>query len=258
MAANGLVRRGMVFLAGVTVLVSGCSSDDGDRVRAEKEEKPEVKVASEPTASEENLKTESTPVWKAWKTSDGKVMAHGAAEIKNKGKKPIRFDSARLNFLGKDGRVLATEEVLSVVPKVIQPGESAYVGGTVQMEPAKKPEELREVTVNADFHPTYRKPVKLKTEGLQTTESVGERKLVTGQVSNPNGETVKDVLIVTALKDSRGKLVAVVGDYLNTGIPPGGQTGFTARDDRLPPELTDQATQAEAHAYPLFTGEDNQ
>ncbi len=238
---------------GLLLLVSACSSDSETPEEAKANPKEQVQLAQ--AEAPRQFKVKSTPVWDSWKTSEGKVMAHGAAEIKNTGKKPVRFDSVQLRFQDKDGRLLAKEEVLAVVPKVIHPGESAYVGSTVPMEAAQKPEELREVTLHTEYHPAYKEPAELQVKELQRDERDDRQPVVRGKVANPDRETVQDVFVVTALKDKEGQLVAVIGDYLNRDIRPGDRIGFTAQDDQLPAEVTDQATQVEAHAYPLFVGE---
>ena len=99
--------------------MAGCSTE-GETPRKEEKSAKEVQMEEDPQAH----KIKSDTVSKTWKMSNGKVMAHGAAEIKNTGKKPVQLDSARLRFLGKDDRQLVEKEVLTIVPKVIQPGES--------------------------------------------------------------------------------------------------------------------------------------
>lgn len=239
-------RAGLGLLTAVSLVLAGCSAD-GERAEKEEKEKKTLQV-------EEKHKIRNITVSTAWKTSKGKVMAHGAAEIKNTGKKPVQLDSARIQFLGKDDRILAEQEILAVVPKILQPGESAYIGQTVHLKGAKSTKELQEVILDTDDIPTYIPPVKLETESLTHEKNGKDSTTVTGNVKNPNSKRVESVFVTTALKNKQGNLIAVISDYLDPGIPAGGQAKFRAHDDKLPTSLTKQATQLEAQAYPVFEG----
>lgn len=229
--------------------VAGCSTE-GETPRKEEKSAKEVRMEEDPQAH----KIKSDTVSKTWKMSNGKVMAHGAAEIRNTGKKPVQLDSARLRFLGKDDRQLVEKEVLTIVPKVIQPGESAYVGATVHLRRAKSTGELKEIALDADYLPSYISPVKMETESISREKRDEKFTTVTGTVKNPNDQQVESILVTAALKNKQGNLIAVITDYLDPGIPAGGQARFRAYDDKLPATVTQPATDLEVSAYPVFEG----
>ncbi|MFD1434385.1 FxLYD domain-containing protein [Kroppenstedtia eburnea] len=250
MAVYRWSRAGLGLLMALSVIAAGCSTEGGS---AGKDEKPVKSIRKEKDPQEHKIKNNT--VSKVWKTSDGKVMAHGAAEIKNTGKKPVQLDSARLRFLGKDDRQLVEKEVLTIVPKVIQPGESAYVGATVHLRRAKSTGELKDMALDADYTPSYIPAVKMETESLSRDANDGGFTTVTGTVKNPNDQQVESILVTAALKNKQGNLIAVVTDYLDPGIPAGGQARFRAYDDKLPAAVTKPATDLEVSAYPVFEGE---
>lgn len=250
MAVYRWSRAGLGLLTVLSVVAAGCSAE-GESAR--KDEKPGKSIQMEKDPQEHKIK--SNTVSKAWKTSKGKVMAHGAAEIKNTGKKPIQLDSARLRFLGKDDRQLIEKEVFTIVPKVIQPGESAYVGATVHLRRAKSTGELKEMVLDADYTPSYIPPVKMETESLSRDPNDGGFTTVTGTVKNPNDKQVESILVTAALKNKRGNLIAVISDYLDPGIPAGGKARFRAYDKKLPSAVTKSATDWEVSAYPVFEEE---
>lgn len=243
---------GVGLMTVLTLIVTGCSTE-GDS--AQKKEESQVKAKKE--EHKEELKIKDTTVSTSWETSDGKVMVHGAAEIKNTGEKPLQFDSVQLKFMGKKDHLLAKEEILAVVPRIIQPGESAYVGGTVQIKKAKSTKDLKDVAVEAEVHPAYISQMKLETESLKKTKDKKKKStIVKGTVKNPNDKQVESVLVTTAMKDEKGKLVAVLSDYLVPGIPPAGEAKFKADDQKLPYKLTKKATQLEGYAYPVIKEEE--
>lgn len=244
-----------LLVAGVSAvaLLAGCSlgadptKEKQDAVKKKEEEERAKREEEKPKVEMDQV------VGEAWKDSDGKIRAHGGAEIKNIGKKPIEFDSIRLNFLDQQGKVIGKKDVLAVVPKILKPGESAYVGATIPLKSAKDDKDFKEVAVQSKHHPALKKPVRLHVEQLQMKKAKGNQPFsVTGTVENTQEMEAQDIFVVIGIKDKKGNLLGVLSEYLDTAIPPGESEKFKAWDKALPRNVLKKASEVEAHAYPIF------
>ncbi|SDX38027.1 hypothetical protein SAMN05444487_1163 [Marininema mesophilum] len=251
---NLWIRSGVGLLLGV-LLLTGCQSADGDnaekRAKMAKEEKAAKKEEKESLRVAVNEETS-----KAWRDKKGKVKAIGAAAIRNTGKKAVELDSVQLYFLSKDKKLLAKKEVLAVVPKILKPGETAYVGGVHELTSLKEPDELDRVSVKPHVIPALKSVPEIKLVDIKGDKDRKGKVSVKGTVKNESTKEMKDILLSAVLKDKQGRLLAVLHDYLNVKIPGGKSASFTAEDHTLPKELMKQVdvNQSEVEAYPLVSG----
>ncbi|MFC4076337.1 FxLYD domain-containing protein [Salinithrix halophila] len=252
---------GLGLLAGIFLLAGCQASEEHSASKGESSSKKgtsHIESKSVAEGEKKDLKvTADQETGRAWKDKAGHVKVHGAARIKNTGSKPVELDTVQLNFLDKNEKVLGTKEVLAVVPKILKPGEVAYVGKTISLKEKRDPKVFDRVTISTDYNPALKPPVTLKTDKLSGEKSKDTVR-VTGTIHNETGEKVKDIFVTAALRDGKGNLVAVVNEYLDMGIKAGKSTGFEVEDSSLPKELTKKVDekQVKAQAYPLFIGEE--
>ncbi|OYD07471.1 FxLYD domain-containing protein [Paludifilum halophilum] len=251
---NTVFRITLAVVFGMVLLIGGCQSaeDDGSEDMNAQAKDKEDAAEKEKEKSEPQLETGEVTS-RAWKDTGGKIQANGAAVIKNTGNVPVEFDSVHLRFEGQDQELIGKKEVLNVVPKIIRPGESAYIGGTIRLKKAGDPEDLEKVTLDTDYYPALKKPDSLKTDQVKGKRSKNGVYTVTGEVENPTEKEARDIFLVAALKDQDGKLLGVVNEYLNTKIASGERKEFEVKNSDLPEGLTKKIDEVGVQAYPLFT-----
>ncbi|SFS77921.1 FxLYD domain-containing protein [Marininema halotolerans] len=252
---NTWIRHGMILISGM-IFLAGCQSDEEGTAQKRAKVLQAEKVAKQ--ERKENLRVETKEeTGQAWKDKHGKVKAVGAAAILNTGKKAVKFDSVQLQFLNKDGKVIAKKEVLTIVPQIVKPGETAYVGSVHDLTSIKDPKELHRVIVKPHAIPAL-KPI----PHIQLTDIVGQKDdhgkvSIKGTVKNQSKAEMKDILLSATLRDRKGHLLAVVNDYLDVKIPGGKSAAFTASDQTLPKDILKQVDEknSEVGAYPLIVND---
>lgn len=222
-------------------VVAGCGSEAGGEEASQTkpltEKQPEVKLETDETVSG------------AWNEGD-KMKAHGAVVLENRGEGPVEIHSVRLDFHDKDQEVLASEEILSVVPKIVKPGEKVHVGATTDLA-VDDPENLETVVPSIEAEPAWKPSVHIQAKQVKWKQD-DDGGIVEGTVVNRSEEDVTDLFVTTAFRDEEGQLLGVVNDYLDVALAPGEEEAFKSIGGSLPAEWLKDVSEVEVNAYPLF------
>lgn len=241
-----MVKQIWFGVAASVLLLGGCgNAAEGDEMSAAKQllKKKPPKV---------DLETDETTA-QAWK-ENGRIKAHGAVVLKNKGKEPVEVHSVQLEFKDKEGKVLADEDILAVVPKIVKPGENVNIGATTDLQ-VTDPDRLETVTPAIEAEPAWKDSVEVKAEQVQWKLDQDEMGTVEGSLVNHNRENVRDLFVTASLRDEEGKLLGVVNDYLNVSLDPDEKEAFKLRSGNLPADSVKEVSEVDVRAYPLFREE---
>ncbi|MDR6225958.1 FxLYD domain-containing protein [Desmospora profundinema] len=205
------------------------------------EKQPEVKLKTDESVSG------------AWKEGNG-IKAHGAIVLENKGESPVEIHSVRLDFKDGNQKLLASEDILAVVPKIVQPGERVHIGATTDLR-VKDPENLESISPSIEADPAWKESVNVEAKQVKWKVNGDNGAIVEGSVVNGSEEDVTDLFVTTAFRDENGKLVGVVNDYLDVALAPGEEEEFKTKSGSLPAEWLKEVSEVDVKAYPLFREE---
>ncbi|PTM57600.1 FxLYD domain-containing protein [Desmospora activa] len=242
------MKRLWLGVAACALLLGGCgkTSTEDDQMsigkQLMKKEPPKVKLETDEAVSQ------------AWKEK-GKTKAHGALVLKNKGKTPVEVHSVRLDFKDEQGKVLAKEDILAVVPKIVKPGENVHIGATTDLQ-VSDPDRLETVTPTIEAEPAWKDPANVEAKQVEWKMGQDQMGTVEGSLINSSGEHVTDLFVTASLRDEEGKLLGVVNDYLNVSLKPEEKEAFKLRSGNIPADTIKEVSEVDVQAYPLFREEE--
>ena len=159
--------------------------------------------------------------------SGDNVYGYLYAQVENTGDKSIEYSDGLFELYNEDGDVLASNSYLTCCPRVLQAGETGFIYATyLKAEGTSNPADVADYSVSVTgkgkgSYVVRRFPSTVRVETVSDKYSTEINMYVT--ITNDTNETVYDVDLAAAIKDSEGKVVYVGSDSLyNVGIPAGG------------------------------------
>ncbi|MFP3666581.1 FxLYD domain-containing protein [Priestia sp. SIMBA_032] len=212
-------------------------------INTEVNEEPKLKTADEASYA---IKTEFT-----------KEVQYYAV-IKNTGKVAADLDDVVITYTGKDGSVIAMDEVPYVAPYVLKPNQEAYVMSSSPID--VEPEEFDKAEMNISAIATGDNMVesvdtsntKMSIESDQTEKTSDAT--ISGKVINTLKDKTDVVLIGGALYDENDKLLATTYDMIDSVLSPNQSVGFESSVQDVPMEVLLKAKKLKVNAsyYPEF------
>lgn len=151
------------------------------------------------------------------------------AQVKNTSNTPVGLDEAVICFYSAENKLLVENHTYTMIPPVLQPGETGYIEGWEYMDAADA-QKLDTYTIDiestADYLPTVtlfaHENAYVKTEVFWGTESY-----ITFAIENTGDTELWDLCAAYVLRAQDGRILEI--DYTsiyNTGIAPGGTLLF--------------------------------
>lgn len=216
------------------------TSTDSKKTATEQKEKKE----------EASAKLEATDTTgSAWIPYDGSeyVYIHGGAIYTNTGNTAVSIGETQINRKAIDGSILGTETMVYSVPRVVLPGETAFISTTSYVEGVSI-DDYAESTYNFSFDATDEDPNLMEVSGVKGI--LGEENYrVTGIVKNISDVQQDDIRIAAALFNGEGKLIGVLTSSIDIGVAPGSEAGFDLSYPELSPEVLKTIQKIEVKAY---------
>lgn len=214
-------------------------------------------VSTEAVQEETEETTASDPYeitytsFKLYSDSIGSVWGQSIIEITNTGSEDLYLSSGSYDIKDESGSLVASKDLISAFPDVLQPGEKGYMydettfddlslDGTYTITPHVSVEEASIDCVRYDVFDT----------SIKNDEYSGVA--VMGQVTNTTDEEGSMVYVVTVLYDDAETPLGVLYTILSNDIPAGETMGFEMTGFSLPPEVTaDAVANYTVYAYPM-------
>ncbi|MFD1361108.1 FxLYD domain-containing protein [Lentibacillus salinarum] len=223
--------------------VSTAGEDNGEQQEQEESQEQEQEEAAEASI---DVKSEN---FGARKDSIDNVYAYYAAEITNTGDKPARIGDVQVNIEGADETIIGTISLVTSVPDVVMPGETAYLGETTGLDSVTSAEDVTNASVNIDFDSTDEEPMMLETTDVQVNEANHYPYVVTGTVKNPNDETADDVRLAAGLYDENDEFIGVLNGSIQVSLNPDGEAGFELNYPEIPESIQGEVVETNVKAY---------
>lgn len=179
--------------------------------------------------------TESTA--QCFVDSIGTKHLFGLVEITNTGNVDLYLSSGQFDYEDESGKLLQSSKYISVYPTVIKPNEKAYY----------QDESLAEnIDVNQKIVivPTIKAKkstidyVRFETSDIAISTDMFNEIEITGRVKNTSVKNESYIYVVALLRNSSGKVIAVLMDIVTSEIEPNQKIGFSASTIGLPNTIT--------------------
>ncbi|MBU8852920.1 hypothetical protein C2I27_19350 [Priestia megaterium] len=245
----------MLLLFGT--IFSGCSNLE---LQTSDEEYTDEDTSTEEVDTElnENPKLKTTDeVSYATKTEFSKDVQHYAV-IKNTGEVTADLSNVVITYTGKDGSVIAMDEVPYIAPYILKPNQEAYVMSSAIIDVEPEEFDKAEMTVSAiatgdnmvEMVDTSNTNMTIESEQTAKTSDV----IVSGKVKNNLKDKTDIILIGGALYDEKDNLVATTFDKVESLLDPNQSVGFESSVQDVPMEalLKVKKHKTNASYYPDF------
>ena len=250
------MKKPIAIIAALLCLTA-CATTDPQPV----ETAPETDTAAETqqeTEAATGPETEAAPVSDAqiqydnitvWESSTGTLWYTAVVEVANLGETTLQLSSCTVDVEDANGALVATLDLGSSVPEVIDPGETAYYVDTSTLD-AALPEGYKLVP-HAKFG-EHAAPVRYPVSevSLKDTDYFGVKAVC--RVENNTDESISSPRVAVILLGADGHAVAQLLTY-GDEIAPGEKMGVELGALSMAPGITaDSVSGYVAYAEPMF------
>lgn len=242
---------GLLAMSSLMIL-GACSSEEQTTTSEQKENVAEANNSQEEKKAADVKITQET--YTSWKNSIDTVWVNYSAEVTNKGTAPAEIGSIQINYEDAEGNVLGTSSMVSSVPDVLNPGETAYFTESTILETVTDPSLLTKAYANLDFNTTENKPYYLTTSNVKLTESTnewdtGSPYIVTGSIVNEGDQKADDIRVAAGLYDENDKLIGVLSGSVDVTLTPKGKAAFELNYPEIGPSVKGKAKTVKVVAF---------
>lgn len=184
----------------------------------------------------------------AWINSIDKVWVHSAAVLKNTGDAAIEINETQMNYKAQDGSILGTSTGIYSIPRVVNPGETAFIVKSTSLDGVLSDKDFKETTFNYNFEKTTDKPNLMEVSAVKGIDGDYSYK-VTGLVKNPTDELQDDIRIAAALLDKNGNLLGMLKGSVGVDLAPGNEAGFELSSRDLPKDIIPKVAKIEVKSF---------
>lgn len=242
----------IIIAALICVLLAGCTDVSTDEPSADNGTDDSVEnVESDTEETEATVAYEtSEPRLGVWDRS-GTIWVDVSLEITNTGTANLYLSDGAFDIEDSSGGLLETYDMVSIVPNVIEPGETAYLYGCTTADNitdvngtyvAVPKFEAAEATIDR-----VRFPV---TDVTMTDADYGTYIDIIGRVENTSDEDESMINIYFVFFDTSGEVICMTSTYAEANA--GEKSSFdTSTMTEARDVTTSQIGSYEAYAYPL-------
>lgn len=245
-----------IFLIISTLFILSACGDSKQTISqsAEKENITDNSVTEESTDKTENEETANVKLEvedsgsNIWSDSINSIWINTAAIYKNTGDVPVKIGETQMNYKAKDGSILGTSTMIYAVPRIVQPGETAFITEGTILDGESSTDNYAETTFNFNFEETEEDSNLMEVGAIKGI--VGEYDYsVTGLVKNPSDVQQDDIRITAILYDESGKILGGLSGSVDLGLAPGGEAGFELSYPPLPDNIGSKVSKIEVKSY---------
>lgn len=180
-----------------------------------------------------------------WEHGSGSIYAYTIYQVQNVGDESIYMDSVPYELEADDGTIVATGS-LSVSPNVIVPGGFGYAYDLASLDMT---EAKIHATPHFEAHKAKISPQSLTVANLSSSvDDMWHWAIIRGRVHNETDSDMSIVEVDAILRDSDGKLIAVLSTNVSD-VKAGGSMGFEITSALMSDDLPDRIATYEVIAY---------
>ncbi len=248
----------MIFTILFLATATACATTDPQPVETAPETDTTAAETQQETETETEPETEAAPVSDAqiqygnitvWESSTGTLWYTAVVEVANLGETTLQLSNCTMDIEDASGALVATLDLGTSVPEVIDPGETAYYVDTSTLD-AALPEGYKLIP-HAKFG-EHAAPVRYPVSevSLKDTDYFGVKAVC--RVENDTDESISSPRVAVILLGADGHAVAELltyGDEIATGEKMGVELGALS----MAPGITaDSVSGYVAYAEPMF------
>ena len=219
------------------------SGETAAETQQETETEPETEAAP---VSDAQIQYDNITVWES---STGTLWYTAVVEVANLGETTLQLSSCTLDVEDASGALVATLDLGTSVPEVIDPGETAYYVDTSTLD-AALPDGYKLVP-HAKFG-EHAAPVRYPVSevSLKDTDYFGVKAVC--RVENNTDESISSPRVAVILLGADGHAIAKLRTYADE-IAPGEKMGVECMAMAMPDSITaDSVSGYVAYAEPMF------
>lgn len=252
-------KRTICTIFSILLLTTACTTTDPRPVETAPETDTTAAAETQQEAeTETEPETEAAPVSDAqiqydnitvWESSTGTLWYTAVVEVANLGETTLQLSNCTLDVEDANGALVATLDLGSSVPEVIDPGETAYYVDTSTLD-AALPEGYKLVP-HAKFG-EHAAPVRYPVSevSLKDTDYFGVKAVC--RIENDTDESISSPRVAVILLGADGHAVAQLLTY-GDEIAPGEKMGVELGALSMAPGITaDSVSGYVAYAEPMF------
>lgn len=251
------MKKSIAIIAALLCLTA-CATNDPQPVETAPETDTTAAKTQQETETETEQGTETAPVSDAqiqydnitvWESSTGTLWYTAVVEVANLGETTLQLSSCTLDVEDASGALVATLDLGTSVPEVIDPGETAYYVDTSTLDAALP--EGYQLVPHAKFG-EHAAPVRYPVSdvSLKDTDYFGVKAVC--RVENSTDESISSPRVSIILLGDDGHAVAQLLAYADE-IAPGEKMGVELGALSMAPGITaDSVSGYVAYAEPMF------
>lgn len=251
------MKKSIAIIAALLCLTA-CATNDPQPVETAPETDTTAAETQQETETETEQGTETAPVSDAqiqydnitvWESSTGTLWYTAVVEVANLGETTLQLSSCTLDVEDASGALVATLDLGTSVPEVIDPGETAYYVDTSTLDAALP--EGYQLVPHAKFG-EHAAPVRYPVSdvSLKDTDYFGVKAVC--RVENSTDESISSPRVSIILLGDDGHAVAQLLAYADE-IAPGEKMGVELGALSMAPGITaDSVSGYVAYAEPMF------
>ena len=252
------MKKPIAIIAALLCLTACATTDPQPVETAPETDTTAAAETQQETETETEPETEAAPVSDAqiqydnitvWESSTGTLWYTAVVEVANLGETTLQLSNCTLDVEDANGALVATLDLGSSVPEVIDPGETAYYVDTSTLD-AALPEGYKLVP-HAKFG-EHAAPVRYPVSevSLKDTDYFGVKAVC--RVENDTSESASSPRVAIILLGADGHAIAKLRAYADE-IAPGEKMGVECMAMAMPDSITaDSVSGYVAYAEPMF------
>ena len=156
---------------------------------------------------------------------DGTAEVNIYMQVKNTGSVPVGLDAADICFYSAENELLVESSAYTMIPPVLQPGETGYIEGWEYLDAAEA-QKLHTYTIHVQSTVHYLPAVTLlahQSSYIEVETDWGAEHFITYAIENTGDTELWEMNVAYVLRDADGRIIDFdyTGIY-DTGIAPGG------------------------------------
>lgn len=249
-------KHGIIYVIVIVIALIAIVAISGGNSKDEPQSEMSLGVP-EQNNSYNSTQDQSSESWEithnnitVWKNSIGSVWMQGIVAVKNTGDTDLYCHSGKFDIENADGTLAATEDLVSVYPSVVAPGEIAYYYCATKFENGD-PEASYTIVPNLDIEKAKVDIIRYATSEFQLQENSYGYIDVLGRIENTHTETDGMPEVCVILFDKNDLPIGILFTF-GDEFSPGEKQGIDASGISLPDDVSlEDVARFEVYSYPV-------
>jgi hypothetical protein len=168
--------------------------------------------------------------------SIGTVWLQAIVEVTNTGTVDLYMSSGKFDIEDENGKLIDTEEMVSVYPQIISPGEKAYYNAETTLDNITD-DTIIKIVPKIDAEKSKTKKINLAVSEVEISDDKYRGINILGRIENTTDEEQTMLYVVIVCYDVTDNPIAVIST-ITDALEPGEKTSFKATALSIPDDIT--------------------